>query len=385
MKIGFVFGVRLKKYNNNFFSINLPSTLLQERYLLSDEDEMVLACRYSDAKEDEVANLVQTNGKRISVKAIPDPSIAKRILALYKEPRFIEETIADCDVVICRGYWGVKACQKLKKKYLVEVVSCTWDAFSNHGVLGKINAPFAFLKARRKVKNAPYVVYVTNEFLQRRYPTRGQSIGISDVALTAFDDSLLEQRRQKIHDLYESDRKIVIGTAAAVNVKYKGQWNVIEALSILKKKGKTGYRYIIAGGGDQTYLMDIAAKFGVQDQIEFVGSVVKEKMPTWYDSIDVYIQPSLQEGLPRSLIEAMSRGLPALGSRTGGIPELLQEQYVCRSNRCMAKQLAEMLLSLDENQMVRMSERNYEESKKYDAKLLLAKRTDFLQRVRENK
>lgn len=378
MKIGFVFGVRLKKYNDNFYSTNLPSQLLRDRYLLSDDDEMVLVCRYSNAKEDEAAKMVQTSGERISVKAIPDPSVAKRILSLHKEEGFIEEAIADCDAVICRGNWGIKACQKLKKRYLVEVVSCTWDAFANHGILGKINAPFAYFKARKKIKRAPYVVYVTNEFLQKRYPTNGQTVGISNVALTAFDESVLEERLKKIHDLYASDRRIVIGTAAAVNVKYKGQWNVIEALSILKKQGKTNYCYVIAGGGDRSYLESVAAKYGVQDQIEFVGSLVKEEMPDWYDSIDVYIQPSLQEGLPRSLIEAMSRGLPALGSRTGGIPELLEPQYVCRSNRRMARQLAEMLQALTEEKMLGMAKRNYEESKKYDAKILAERRKNFL-------
>ena len=41
------------------------------------------------------------------------------------------------------------------------------------------------------------------------------------------------------------------------------------------------------------------------------------------DQVDIYIQPSLTEGLPRGLLEAMSRGCPAIASRVGGIPELL--------------------------------------------------------------
>ena len=43
----------------------------------------------------------------------------------------------------------------------------------------------------------------------------------------------------------------------------------------------------------------------------------------WLDDIDIYVQPSFQEGLPRALVEAMSGGRPAFASTTGGIPELL--------------------------------------------------------------
>ena len=46
----------------------------------------------------------------------------------------------------------------------------------------------------------------------------------------------------------------------------------------------------------------------------------------YYDSIDIYVQPSKQEGLPRAVIEAMSRGCPVLGTDIAGIPELIQER-----------------------------------------------------------
>ena len=46
----------------------------------------------------------------------------------------------------------------------------------------------------------------------------------------------------------------------------------------------------------------------------------------------VYIQPSRIEGLPRALIEAMSRGCACVGSSVGGIPELLNNQYIHEVN-----------------------------------------------------
>ena len=48
------------------------------------------------------------------------------------------------------------------------------------------------------------------------------------------------------------------------------------------------------------------------------------------DECDIYLQPSLQEGLPRSVIEAMSRGCACIGAATAGIPELLESEYVVK-------------------------------------------------------
>ena len=45
---------------------------------------------------------------------------------------------------------------------------------------------------------------------------------------------------------------------------------------------------------------------------------------------DIYIQPSLQEGLPRAVVEAMSTALPCIGFNTGGIPELLEPEYIVK-------------------------------------------------------
>ena len=264
------------------------------------------------------------------------------------------------------------------KPYMVEVVNCAWDSYWNHSLKGRIVAPFMYWIRRTTTKKAPYVLYVTSEFLQRRYPTKGKTIGVSDVQLqNATNEYVLEQRLEKITNK-DNAEKIVIGTAGAVDVSFKGQRYVIEALAKLKARGLCNYEYQIAGGGSNKKLKKLAEKLGVSDQVVFMGSIVHSEMFSWFDGLDVYIKPSLQEGLPRALVEAMSRGLPCYGTRTGGIPELLDPECVCDRNTAIAKKLAYFLQTHNKEKALVFAKSNYEEAMQYKEVTLCQKRAAFM-------
>ena len=93
------------------------------------------------------------------------------------------------------------------------------------------------------------------------------------------------------------------------------------------------------------------------------------------DEMDLYIQPSLQEGLPRAVMEAMSRGLPALGARTGGIPELLGAEYIFPRKGVDA--IARLLPSITPEEMERMATRNFERAKDYQKETLDKRRFEL--------
>lgn len=166
-----------------------------------------------------------------------------------------------------------------------------------------------------------------------------------------------------------------LATAAAVNVSYKGQRYVIEALAKLKERGITNFEYHMAGGGDNSALKVLAQRLNVEEQVVFEGSLPHEKMFAWLDEMDVYIQPSLQEGLPRSVLEAMSRGLPALGSRTGGVPELLGDRYIFA--RKSVNDITELLTEVSNDEMQAMARKNFEHAKAFQKDILEAKRYEF--------
>lgn len=378
MKLGFVFDVRFTEYNGEYYSTNLTQNFWQKRYL-GLFDEIVVVGRYVKADTNPEGRLVKSSSDRVHFCCIKDCSNINRLLSIAKQNSFIEQAIKDCDRVICRGWWGVSVCKKLGIPYLIEVVSCVWDSYWNHSLMGKLVALPNYLLQKNVVKTAPYVCYVTQEFLQKRYPASFKNVGISDVELknepAAEKIEVLEKRLRKICN---GDSKIVIGTAAAVSVKYKGQKFVIQALAQLKRKGYTNFEYQLAGRGDTSYLQSIAQKYHVEDQVKFIGPIPHDQIFDWYDRLDVYIQPSLQEGLPRAVVEAMSRALPCLGTNTGGIPELIEPAYICNKRKNLVAEIANQLENLNKEKLMQMAKRNIEFSDSFDSELLDRKRLQFL-------
>lgn len=172
---------------------------------------------------------------------------------------------------------------------------------------------------------------------------------------------------------------IKIVTTAAVYVKYKGQRFVIKALGRLKRKNKTNFHYYLIGGGDRSTLEKIARQSNVEDQVTFLGLQPHHAIPEILDDMDVYIQPSLQEGLPRSVVEAMSRGLFCIGARTGAIPELIDERQIVR--RRSVDDIIYQLDNLDIDQMRNACLRNIDVAKEYESAKLESRRNAFFDAI----
>ena len=132
----------------------------------------------------------------------------------------------------------------------------------------------------------------------------------------------------------------------------------------LKKRGIVA-RFEIVGPGECDYLVKQAEENGVINQVVFLGAKKKEEVFEWLRSIDIYIQPSKQEGLPRSVIEAMSVGCPCIGSKIAGIPELLDEDCLFNpDNTREISSVAEKLLTIPN--MKKKAEDNFERAKEYN-------------------
>lgn len=299
-----------------------------------------------------------------------------KISYLIKIRKEIAKEVMNSECIVIRmSLYGAIAtyyARKYNKPYLIEMVACPWDSLWNHSIKGKIFAPFMTICTKIIVKRAPYVLYVTNEFLQKRYPTKGINIGCSDVELFNIDSKF---QLQKIDKIKKMDLKnIKLCTVANVNVKYKGQDSVIKSISLLNKKG-IKCDYYLVGAGNQDRLRKIAKKYNVEEQVIFIGPKPHNEIFEIFDDIDIYVQPSFQEGLPRAVIEAMSKSCPIIGSNAGGIPELIDKKYIFKKGNY--KQLADIILNIRKEDLLVESKKNFENSKIYDKNVLDLKREAF--------
>lgn len=294
----------------------------------------------------------------------------------------MEKEIKNCDLVVSRvpsiiAYRAAECAKKLKKPYFAESMGCAWDAYWNHSAVGKVIAPYMLYKMKQCVRGADYGLYVTEKYLQKKYPCGGRHIHASNVDITVNDSSIMEKR---VEGLSERDNsKLILLTAAAVDVRYKGQEFVIKAIPELNKKGIC-VEYRMAGAGNQEYLRGIAKAAGVEEQVKFLGQLSLPEVLKEMDEVDIYIQPSLQEGLPRSMIEAMSRGCICMGARTAGIPELVDDKFVFtrKSPKAIVKCIENTCKDADFEKEIR---RNYEKSKEYDNAVLAERRNAFYESI----
>ena len=320
---------------------------------------------------------------QINVISVPNFKSPKTILVNKpKAERIIEKCVRENDFFVLRtqssiAQIAVKYIRKYKKPYIVESVGCSWDSYWNHGLLGKAVAPYMYWKTRSIISRAEYVYYVTGKFLQRRYPTKGKTVSCSNVVIDEPQKKTLEKRLEKLRD-FDPRKKLVLGTAAALDTRYKGQEYVRKAISSLVKKG-FDVEYRLAGGYNGTkhdyFLRDLAKELGVSDRVKFVGNLSADKMPEYYDSLDLYIQPSKQEGLPRAVIEAMSRGCPVIGTSIAGIPELIPK--VCLFKKGSTEEVAKAVERVLKTDLEKLAKRNFNKSCEFSRDKLVKKREAF--------
>jgi glycosyltransferase involved in cell wall biosynthesis len=152
---------------------------------------------------------------------------------------------------------------------------------------------------------------------------------------------------------------------------------VIRAIARLKRMGIVVH-YQLVGEGDPAALQKVKNEELLHNEVPILGTRKHHDVFEFLDGIDVYIQPSKQEGLPRALVEAMSRACPALGSNIAGIPELLDASCLFEAGNI--EELVSKLKNINSEFLLNQAEQNFETSKKYQKAALNEKKKHFYNR-----
>lgn len=96
--------------------------------------------------------------------------------------------------------------------------------------------------------------------------------------------------------------------------------DVIKSLPYLSENIK----FLIVGTGpDEAKLKTLTNELKLEERVVFLGHVDHKEMPKYLKISDVFIRPSLSEGLGNSFLEAMAAGIPVIATPVGGIPDFL--------------------------------------------------------------
>ncbi|MBM7839410.1 glycosyltransferase involved in cell wall biosynthesis [Alkalihalobacillus xiaoxiensis] len=366
--------------NGNIFSKGLYPYSVWERYL-KIFDEIVVVARVIKLDEHEkIDSLNLSSGTNVSFVGIPSLNNPIKKVVNYKEAKNrITANIKECNCLIARipseiSSLAIKVAKRNEVPWAIEVVSCTWDAYWNHGSLkGKLYAPYATLKTKNEAKSARYALYVTENFLQSRYRSLGKTINCSNVEIEKPDEKIIEEKVK----ILKENKIIKIGFIGYLGTDIKGMDTALRALSSVKKLN-ANFEFHVLGGGDTTKWVALAKKLDLTEKVKFYGSIPTGKpVINWIDQLDIYIHPSRQEGLPRAVIEAMSRGCPVIASNVGGIPELINGECLHEPND--HEKLADNIIRLleDGNLRATLAKNNFEAGKLYSKDILNQKRTFF--------
>ena len=228
------------------------------------------------------------------------------------------------------AYLTARAAIRAGRSFGAEIVGDADQVFApgafRHPLRGAIRVVAA--AAERQIsRRAAAVLYVTSEVLQRRYPTAGRSYAASDGALD--DHGVLRRTPARVEPaggLRSRHRR----RARSAIQRHRRSARCVERSAQKTGCGEAPHR---RGGRLMPQLQRLCDSRGLSAHVEFLGQRDLAGVREALDSAHLFVLPSLTEGLPRALLEAMARGLPAVATNVGGIPELLPAECSRSSGR----------------------------------------------------
>jgi sugar transferase (PEP-CTERM/EpsH1 system associated) len=115
---------------------------------------------------------------------------------------------------------------------------------------------------------------------------------------------------------------LVLGTIGRLD-PVKNQAALIEAFATLRTSHPRLRLVIVGDGPLRASLQQLATDLGVADAVTFTGA--RSDTPDLLRSFDVFVLPSINEGISNTILEAMASGLPVVAGRVGGNPELVAD------------------------------------------------------------
>lgn len=336
------------------------------------------------------ADWARVDGESVDFHALPYyQGLSGYLRQFMAVQRSITAALKPGQAVILRVHspiaaWIERRLTRERRPYAVEVVADPWDLFSpgamRHPLRPLLRQHFA-ATLRRQCKRACASAFVTEFALQQRYPGGPGRFTTHYSSIELSPEYFCSQARK-----FAPGQRFRIITVGALNQMYKGVDVLIDAVSRCRRSGGNVCLTVVGDGQQLESLKALASRLGLKqdDEVEFLGALpAGDAVRKRLDASDLFVLASRQEGLPRSMIEAMARGLPCIGTNVGGIPELLPaEDRVAANDACaLAAMIGHVIANPD--RMNLMATRNLRKASEYEEANLRFRRNQLYTAVRD--
>lgn len=365
-----------------------------DRYL-AVFDSLIVCARMRDAyPSDDCSSMLHSS--RRGVEFVPMPDFVG-VVGLVKNHHEIISAIrfglGKADAAICRlpSPLSIVACPAFERSgipWAGEMMMNPRTAYSkdamSHPLQPVIQAVIT-RSTKRACMRANGIAYVTERVLQGEYPCQAivnplragyftssySTINLPDEAFSMKDwGRLCPSRVVLVHSGKMSDYR-------------KGHAVFIRVVAALRAKGVDAYGILIGDGPMRPEFEALAKHLGVDGYCDFTGWAsgfreVQEQL----QRAQFFVLPTLSEGLPRAVIEAMASGLVCFANAVDGIPELLDQECLSKDNSPESYVYLICTFLSDWAHALEVRKTQFVRAQDYEASLLTARRDSFYRSLR---
>lgn len=308
----------------------------------------------------------------------------KKYFQVHRQTR---EATNDCAVAIIRlpstiGFKVMNHLQKKKNSFIaLEIVANPKElSQQSMGYGAKFFFKLMHHQLKSAVRKAKAISYVTKYTLQKDYPVSNPDCFTTHYSSVKIDNSYFKGAKQ-YQERFQNEF-VIAHVAHPIKTYDKGHKILIQILKELKDQGHTNVKIKFAGDGELVSTFKIYAEsLDIADQVEFVGFLPLDGLFHFLNKADMMVFPTLSEGLPRVLIEAMAVGLPCLATPVGGIPELLTPNLMFNPDDIQSV-VSKIIKLMETPEMYNAAAQScFETSQQYSESALQAKRVQFFQKI----
>lgn len=365
---------------------NIHDQKFWERYTNVFEQVYVICRLQESSSNDSIEGYLLSSTNNVHFCGVPDfvgpKDMLKKKMSITKAIKLHLKEIGEDAAVVLRlpstiGFMLYKFVKN--RPYCVEVVANPMTAYTKKGSFMHSFISKKYTHDLKKIcMRAQGVSYVTKYELQKYFHTKGFTEHYSSIDL---NKNFFYERQKDSVLSKQNPKKIII--VSRIDSEKKGHETLLLALSDLKKKAVPFECEIVGDGKMRVHYQQFAKECGLNDQdVSFIGEVAeKERIRALLMAADLFVYPTHSEGLPRVLIEAMSCSLPIISSPVGGIPELIDEEYLIDYNS--VEKYGDMIQTLLDNNslLYKLGNENYHRAKNYEEQVLNSRREAFYKNV----